>query len=325
MNKRAIGKTNLQVGPLAFGCNVFGWTADEETSFKLLDQFVDSGLNLIDTADVYPVWHPGNVGGESETIIGRWLKGSGKRDKVVVATKVGMKMSSELGVESLAKEYILQSVESSLKRLQIDTIDLYQAHIDDPNTPLEETLEAFSQLISQGKVRAIGASNYKAERLEAALKVSKDNGFASYECLQPEYNLCERSKFETNLESICLKEKIGVITYFSLARGFLSGKYRSLDDLSQSPRGEGVKKYMDERGFRIIDALHEVANAHNSKPARIALAWLMARPSVTAPIASATRPEQLDDLIEATKLKLAPSEISLLDKASEHEPVPTLS
>ena len=319
---RKIGKSDLHVAPLSFGCNVFGWTADEETSFRLLDRFIDAGLNLIDTADVYPVWHPGTQGGESETIIGRWLKQSGKRDKVIVATKVGMKMSSDLGLESLSRDYIFKSVEDSLKRLQIDTIDLYQAHIDDPNTPLEETLDAFSQLIAQGKVRAIGASNYKTERLEAALTVSKDNGFARYNCLQPEYNLYERSGFESALEPLCLKEEVGVITYFSLARGFLSGKYRSQSDLSASPRGEGVKKYMNDRGFRIIDALHEVAKNHNSKPAQIALAWLIAKPSVTAPIASATRLEQLEDMIQATKVDLSDDEVNLLDKASEYEAAP---
>lgn len=316
MQKRKLGKSDLMVAPLAFGCNVFGWTADEAMAFKLLDAFVDAGFNLLDTADVYPVWHPGNVGGESETIIGNWLKKSGKRDKVIVATKVGMKMSSTLGTENLSKQYILSSVENSLKRLKIETIDLYQAHTDDPVTPLAETLETFTALIKQGKVKAIGASNYKSERLKEALSVSAANGFARYESLQPEYNLYERENYEENLEPLCKSEDLGVLSYFSLARGFLSGKYRSEKDLTQSPRGEGVKKYMNDRGFRIIDALHKVAAELNSTPARVAIAWIIARPSITAPIASATTLAQLDDLIEAAKLTLSQAIVKELDEAS---------
>ncbi len=315
---RKIGNSDLTVAPLAFGCNVFGWTADESTSFKLLDAFVDVGLNLIDTADVYPVWHPGTAGGESETIIGRWLKRSGKRDKVVVATKVGMKMSPALGVESLSKEYISKAVEGSLKRLQIDTIDLYQSHIDDPNTPLEETLAAFGELIAQGKVRAIGTSNYTAERLKEALDLSRSNGLPRYESMQPEYNLYDREDYELNLEQLCVEEGLAVITYFSLARGFLSGKYRSTEDLSQSARGEGVQKYLNSRGFKIVDALRMVASELKRSPAQIALAWIIARPSVTAPIASATTLEQLNDLIEATKVTLDPSAVRMLNEASEY-------
>ena len=319
MKKRRIGNTALEVAPLAFGCNVFGWTADEAMSFKLLDAFVDAGLDLIDTADVYPVWHPGNVGGESEAIIGNWLKKSNKRDKVTVATKVGMKMAPGLGCESLSKDYIMKSVEDSLKRLQIDTIDLYQAHNDDPNTPLEETLEAFDQLIKQGKVRAIGASNYKRDRLKEALAVSKQHGFARYECLQPEYNLYDREDYENNLEKLCADEKLGVISYFSMARGFLSGKYKSKADLDQSPRGKGVEKYMNDRGFKIIEALHTVATEYNSTPAQVSLAWLIARPSITAPIASASKMEQMPDIIKAAQLELKPEAVELLNKASAYE------
>lgn len=323
MQKRQIGKSDLSVAPLSFGGNVFGWTVDEPMSFKLLDAFVDAGLSLVDTADVYSVWHKGNSGGESETIIGGWLKKSGKRDKVVIATKCGMKMEPTLGSESLSKEYILKAVESSLKRLQIDTIDLYQSHKDDPNTPVEETMDAFAQLVSEGKVRVLGASNFEPARLQEALDVSRSKGIPRYECLQPEYNLYEREDFERNLEPLCLRENVAVISYFSLARGFLTGKYRSTDDLKQSPRGEGVKKYMNERGFRIIDALHTVAGELKSNPARVSLAWLIARPSITAPIASATNLEQMNDLIEAVKLELTPEMIKILDDASTYEVAPS--
>lgn len=323
MQRRQIGNSDLSVAPLAFGGNVFGWTVDESMSFKLLDAFVDAGLNLIDTADVYSVWHKGNSGGESETIIGRWLKKSGKRDKVIIATKCGMKMAPTLGSESLSKEYILKAVESSLKRLQIDTIDLYQSHKDDPNTPVEETMDAFAQLVAEGNVRVLGASNFEQSRLQEALDVSSSKGIPRYECLQPEYNLYDREDFERNLEPFCLRENVAVISYFSLARGFLSGKYRSTDDLKQSPRGEGVKKYMNERGFRIIDALHMVAGELKSNPARVSLAWLIARPSVTAPIASATNLEQMNDLIEAAKLQLTPEAIKILDDASTYEVAPS--
>lgn len=317
MQKRNLGKSGLTVAPLAFGCNVFGWTADQATAFKLLDAFVDSDLNLLDTADVYPVWHPGNVGGESETIIGNWLKKSSKRDQVIIATKVGMKMAPALGTENLSRSYIFDSVEKSLKRLQIETIDLYQAHTDDPVTPLEETLTAFDDLIKQGKVRAIGASNYSGARLKEALAVSKAAGLARYESLQPEYNLYDRAGYELELEPLCHKEHLGVISYFSLARGFLSGKYRSEADLSQSPRGTGVKKYLNERGFAIVDTLHKVAKELHSQPARIALAWLIARPGITAPIASATTLSQLEDLIAAAKLTLSAAALAELDQASQ--------
>lgn len=317
MTRRKLGNSGLEVGPLAFGGNVFGWTIDQSTSFRLLDAFVDAGLNLVDTADVYSKWAPGNQGGESETIIGNWLKQGGKRDKVVIATKVGMQMAADR--KGLSRGYILRSVDDSLRRLGVDTIDLYQAHQDDPNTPLEETLSAFGELVKQGKVRAIGASNYSADRLAAALEVSEKNGLPRYESLQPEYNLYERAKFEKDLEPLCLERKIGVISYYSLASGFLTGKYRTEKDLGQSARGHGVRKYLDDRGRRILAALDEVAAARHATPAQVALAWLIARPSVTAPIASATSLPQLQDLVAATRLQLDRDSIRRLDQASAYQ------
>jgi aryl-alcohol dehydrogenase-like predicted oxidoreductase len=314
MEKRRLGNSELEVAPLAFGGNIFGWTVDEPTSFKLLDAFVAAGFNLIDTADIYSKWVPGNQGGESETIIGRWLQQRGKRDDVIVATKVGMQMAADQ--KGLSKPYILRSAEASLRRLQTDTIDLYQAHQDDADTPLEETLEAFTRLIEQGKVRAIGASNYTGERRAQALAVSREHGYVRYESLQPLYNLYDRAEYETKLEPVCLENHIGVISYYSLASGFLTGKYRSEADLSKSPRGQGIKQYLNERGFRILRALDEVAEQYRSTPARVALAWLIARPGITAPIASATSLEQLDDLIEATRLELDRSAIEKLNQAS---------
>ncbi len=314
MKRRELGKSGLKVAPLALGGNVFGWTADEAMSFKLLDAFVAHGFNLIDTADTYSRWVPGNRGGESETIIGKWLKQRGVRDKVVIATKVGMEMAPDK--KGLSQAYVLREVEDSLKRLQTDYIDLYQSHTDDATTPLEETLEAYAQLVKQGKVRAIGASNYGAERLAQALEVSAQHGYPSYQSLQPHYNLYERADYESKLEPLCQQKGIGVITYFSLARGFLTGKYRSEADLAKSPRGQGVKSHLNERGFRILDALDKVARQRGSTPARVSLAWLIARPSVTAPIASATSLEQLDDLAEATRLELDAASIELLNQAS---------
>jgi aryl-alcohol dehydrogenase-like predicted oxidoreductase len=314
MNKRKLGQSEIQVAPLAFGGNVFGWTVDEPTSFALLDQFVSSGLSLIDTADVYSRWVSGHSGGESETIIGKWLKQSGKRGQVVIATKVGMEMG--LHKKGLGKAYILQAVEDSLRRLQTDYIDLYQSHIDDADTALEETLEAYAQLVRQGKVRVIGASNYSAPRLEQALNVSRQHAYPQYQSLQPEYNLYERSGFEATLEPVCIKHGLGVICYYALAGGFLTGKYRSEKDLAKSVRGAGMKKYMNERGFRILDALDEVAKKLQSTPARVALAWLIARPSITAPIASATNAAQLTELIEATRLQLDQQSIDRLNAAS---------
>jgi aryl-alcohol dehydrogenase-like predicted oxidoreductase len=293
---------------------VFGWTADEATSFRLLDAFVAAGFNLIDTADIYSRWAPGHQGGESETVLGNWLKRSGKRGQVVIATKVGMEMGP--GEKGLSRAYILQAVERSLRRLQTDQIDLYQSHIDDEATPLEETLGAFADLVKQGKVRAIGASNYRAERLAEALRVSRENGLPRYECLQPLYNLYDRAPFEEALEPLCRKEGLGVIPYFSLGAGFLTGKYRSEADLAKSPRGAKVKDYLNPRGYRILAALDEVAGQYRSTPARVALAWLMARPTVTAPIASATSLEQFHDLVEATRLELDAAAVERLNAAS---------
>jgi aryl-alcohol dehydrogenase-like predicted oxidoreductase len=311
-----LGKSGLEVAPLAFGGNVFGWTVDESTSFKLLDNFVAAGFNLIDTADVYSYWVPGNHGGESETIIGNWLKNSGDREKVVIATKVGMEMGPDK--KGLSRSYIFKAVEGSLRRLQTDYIDLYQSHTDDPETPIEETLSAYSELIKQGKVRAIGASNFTAERLKESIRLSEEKGLPRYESLQPLYNLYERADYETNLEPVCVEEGIGVIPYFALASGFLTGKYRREADLSKSPRGQGVKKYLDERGMRILDALDRVAKQHKSTPTRVALAWLVARPSITAPIASATNLEQLNDLIEGANLVLDAESMEILNQASEY-------
>lgn len=314
MKKRKLGNSGLEIAPLAFGGNVFGWTADEPTSFALLDAFTGAGFDFVDTADVYSRWVPGHSGGESETIIGKWLKSRGGRDRIVLATKVGMEMAPDR--KGLARAYILKSVEDSLKRLQTDYIDLYQSHADDPATPLEETLEAYDRLIEQGKVRAIGASNYDAARLAEALATSDRLGLPRYSSLQPLYNLYERSAFEGELEALCLKERIGVIGYFSLASGFLTGKYRSEADLGKSARGSRVQKYLDERGFRILKALDEVAAERGAKPGQVALAWLMARPAVTAPIASATSLAQLDELLGAARLELDEASIARLDRAS---------
>ena len=315
MDRRKLGNSGIEVAPLALGGNVFGWTVDEPMGFKILDAFVAAGFNLIDTADVYSKWVSGNKGGESETMIGNWLKRSGKRKKVILATKVGSEMGPKK--KGLSKAYILRAVEDSLRRLQTDYIDLYQSHVDDPKTPLEETLEAYAQLVKQGKVRAIGASNYGAERLAEALEVSRRQGYPSYQSLQPLYNLYDRAEYEAKLEPLCRKEGLGVITYFSLASGFLTGKYRSPKDLAQSARGDRVKGYLNDRGFRILGALDQVAKENKSTPAAVALAWLMARPGITAPIASATNLEQLNDLIAAASLKLDRASIDVLNQASE--------
>jgi len=297
-----------------FGGNVFGWTADEAMSFKLLDAFVGAGFNFIDTADTYSRWAPGNQGGESETIIGKWLKQRGNRAKVVVATKVGMEMGP--GKKGLSRSYILQAVEDSLRRLQTDYIDLYQSHTDDAETPLDETLATYADLVKQGKVRVIGASNYKGECLAEALRVSKQKGYPSYQSLQPLYNLYDHADYEENLEPVCVANGLGVIPYFPLAAGFLSGKYRSEADLSKSKRGQGNKKYLNERGFRILAALDKVAKQYGSTPAKVSIGWLLARPSITAPIASATNLDQLNDLIDATKLKLDRAAVEELNRAA---------
>lgn len=317
MQKRTLGNSGLEVPPLCFGCNVFGWTVDDSTGFQLLDALVTAGLNFLDTADVYSRWAPGNSGGESETLIGNWLKQRGSRDKVIIATKVGMDMGQ--GKKGLKGSYIMQAVEDSLRRLQTDYIDLYQSHVDDQETPLEETLAAYDQLIKAGKVRAIGASNYDAGRFAHALRISEETGLPRYESLQPNYNLYDRAGFEAELEPLCLEKGIGVINYFSLAKGFLTGKYRSEADLTQSPRGVGVKQYLNDRGFRILAALDHVAKESSSTPTSVALAWQIARSSITAPIASATSLEQLNDLIAATRLDLDPEAIETLNRASGNE------
>lgn len=316
MEKRELGKSGIKVAPFCFGGNVFGWTADEKTSFTLLDAFVDAGFDFVDTADVYSRWVPGNTGGDSEKIIGNWFKQGGKRDKIILATKVGKPMSDDK--KGLSKAYITKAVEDSLKRLQTDYIDLYQSHDDDANTPLAETMETFDSLIKQGKVRAIGASNFGADRFKEALQVSKDNGFARYETLQPEYNLYNREDYEHKFESLCHENNIGVITYYSLASGFLTGKYRSEADLDKSKRGGGIKKYLDGRGYKILGALDKVAEAYNTTQASVALAWVMARPGITAPIASATSVQQLNDLAKATQLNLSGEAIELLTTASSY-------
>jgi aryl-alcohol dehydrogenase-like predicted oxidoreductase len=316
MQKRKLGNSGLEVSPICFGGNVFGWTADEATSFRLLDAFVAAGFNFIDTADVYSKWAPGNKGGESETIMGKWLKARGNREKVIIATKVGVEMP---GVgKGLSKAYIVSEVAESLKRLQTDYIDLYQSHSDDPATPLAETLETYSGLVKQGKVRAIGASNYSAERLSEALEVSRKHNFPSYQSLQPNYNLYDRADYEAKLEKVCTDNGLGVIPYFSLASGFLTGKYRSEADLEGSKRGQFVKKYVNDRGMRILRALDAVAQETHSTPGKVALAWLIARPSITAPIASATSLEQAQDLIAATELQLSPAAVEQLNKASAY-------
>jgi aryl-alcohol dehydrogenase-like predicted oxidoreductase len=317
MKMRQLGKSAIQVAPLMLGGNVFGWTADEATSFNILDAFAAAGLNFIDTADSYSTWVPGHPGGESETIIGNWFKRSGKREKVVIATKVGSEIPGQ--GKGLSKAWIMLQVEASLKRLQTDHIDLYQSHRDDPNTPVEETLETYAQLIQQGKVRVIGCSNFTAERTHESLAASCKHGWPRYESLQPHYNLYERATYETTLEPLALQEKLGVIPYYGLASGFLTGKYRSPDDLKKSPRGQAAKKYLNDRGFRILQALDQVAERHQSKPAQVALAWLMARESITAPIASATSVEQLNELAQATTLELDRESMDKLNQASSYE------
>lgn len=315
MQKRLLGKSNLAVVPLAFGGNVFGWTVDENQSHKLLDAFLDYGFNFIDTANVYSAWVPGHRGGESETIIGNWLKATNKRDRVILATKVGLQMGD--GSQGLKKEYIIRAVEDSLKRLQTDVIDLYQSHKDDENMPLEETLAAYQILMQQGKVCAIGASNYNAVRLKKALELSKETSLPTYISLQPEYNLYDRAGFEEALEPLCLKYGLGVISYYSLASGFLTGKYRSSADLSKSTRGSVIgNRYLNGRGMYILSALDEVAASHNCAPAAIALAWLLQRKSVTAPIASATKVEQIKEFVKALEIKLEAKQVKRLDDAS---------
>jgi aryl-alcohol dehydrogenase-like predicted oxidoreductase len=313
MDKRRLGRSNLMVPPLCLGGNVFGWTADEATSLKLLDALVEAGLNFIDTADVYSRWAPGHSGGESETIIGKWMKARGNRDQVIIATKVGSEMGP--GQKGLSKAYIRSAVEASLRRLQTDHIDLYQSHRDDPDTPQAETLGVYADLVNEGKVRVIGASNFTAARMKEALDTSARHGLPRYESLQPLYNLYDRSEYEGELEQVCRENQIGVIPYYGLASGFLTGKYRSEADFGKSARGRNMGKYLNKRGERILAALDQVALHHNVTPAQVALAWLMAHPGITAPIASATRLEQLTDLVAATRLRLDPADIEKLDQA----------
>ncbi|KUM34114.1 aldo/keto reductase [Pseudomonas sp. EpS/L25] len=315
MQKRTLGHSDLQVPPLCFGGNVFGWTLDEAQSFRMLDALLEAGLDFIDTADVYSRWALGNQGGESEALLGKWFARSGKRDQVILATKLGMDMGE--GRKGLRASYVQQAVEASLKRLQTDRIDLYQAHCDDADTPLEETLGAFARLVEQGKVRVIGASNYGGQRLREAAQVAERLGVPTYQSLQPHYNLHARKDYETDLEPVVEELGLGVISYFSLASGFLTGKYRTKDDL-QGSRAEMAKRYMDERGMAILAGLDEIAEKHDATPGQVALAWLIARPSITAPIVSATSQAQLDDLVAATRLQLPADDITLLDQVSAY-------
>ena len=318
MLSRKIERTDLRVSALCFGGNVFGWTCDEPTSFAVLDTFAEAGGNFIDTADVYSAWVPGHVGGESETILGRWMQTRKNRERIVVATKVGARMAGDPQKEGLSPRYITQEVEESLRRLQTDYIDLYQAHWDDLKTPLEETLSAFNDLVKQGKVRSIGASNYKAPRLAESLRISDEHHYARYVTLQPNYNLVHREEYERDLEPLCQREGVGVITYSSLASGFLTGKYRPGQKLPETNRAGGVQnKYMNERGFATLAQVEQVAKAHHASIAQVALAWIIARPSIIAPIASATSIEQARELLGALDLKLTAEDLAALDKVSK--------
>lgn len=313
MELRRLGRSELKVAPLVLGGNVFGWTADEKTSFAILDAFVDGGFNMVDTADVYSRWAPAG-GGASEKVIGAWFKASGKRDRVVLATKLGSEMGE--GMKGLSARYMVEAVEASLQRLQTDVIDLYQSHRDDPDTPQEETAEAFERLVKAGKVRAIGASNFEPARLKSALETSEKKGVARYQSEQPLYNLYDRAGFESGLQQVCIDNEVGVIPYYGLASGFLTGKYRSEEDLAKSPRGRGVKRYLDERGLKILGALDKVAAGKGATPAQVALAWVMAQPGLTGPIASATSVAQLEELMGSARLKLDASDLATLDTAS---------
>ena len=316
-SRRPLGRTGISIAPLVLGTNVFGWTIDEATSFSILDAFVDAGFDAIDTADVYSRWVPGNSGGESETIIGRWLKRDpSKRARVHIFTKVGGDMGGP-DRKGLGKRWIMQEVEDSLRRLQVETIDLYQSHFPDPATPHDETLAAYAELVRVGKVRAIGASNYSAQQLGEALRVSADQKLPRYESLQPKYNLHDRFEYEGEVRDLAIREGLGVIPYYGLASGFLTGKYRTQADLSKSARGGGVAKYLDARGLRILSALDAVGATHSAQPAEVALAWLMQREGVTAPIASATSREQLASLVHAAQLNLSPADVATLDSASD--------
>jgi len=310
MEKRQLGETDLHIYPVVFGGNVFGWTLDEKQSFELLNGFTGAGFNFIDTADVYSRWKPGNTGGESETIIGKWMKEKKNRQEIILTTKVGSDMGD--GKKGLKKQYILKAVEDSLKRLQTDYLDLYQTHFDDLDTPVLETLEAYDQLVKDGKIRWIGASNMSVERLKESLATSLEHRLPAYQTFQPHYNLYERESFENGLEPVCLGHNLGVITYYSLESGFLTGKYRTKDDLGKSPRGGKMEQYFNDRGLRILEALDEISKQYNTTPAAVALAWLIQRPSVTAPIVSATSLKQLDSIIRAPELDLDANAIKFL-------------
>ncbi|MER2534317.1 MAG: aldo/keto reductase [Rhizobiaceae bacterium] len=314
MQKRTLGGTDLAIAPLLLGGNVFGWTADEQTSFAILDRFVEGGLNAVDTANAYSRWVPGHQGGESEAIIGKWMKARGNRDRIVLITKVGSDMGQ--GRKDLSAAHIEQAVEDSLRRLRTDVIDLYLSHWPDPTVPHEETLGAYQRLIEKGKIRWCGASNFDAAQLRDALDVARAKGLPRYEVLQPGYNLYDRSEFDGPLRDLCMAENVGVITYYGLAKGFLSGKYRSEADLGKSPRGGGIRDYLNPRGMRILAALDGVAQRHAARPAEVALAWQVARPGVTAPIASATTADQADSLVRAASLQLSGDDVAELDKAS---------
>lgn len=315
MKKITIGKTDLQVAPINFGGNVFGWTLDEKQSFEILDAFVNAGFNFIDTADTYSWWVEGNKGGESEAIIGKWMKARGNRDQIVVATKVGSQ--SKEHKEDVSRAHILKSVDESLQRLQTDRIDLYYTHFDDNVTPVEETLSAYDEIIKAGKVRYIAASNVTPERLTESLKLAEEKGLPRYQALQPHYNLVERVNFESKYQPIAQEYGLSVMPYWSLAAGFLTGKYRSEDDFKKSVRGEGVRKYLDAKGIGVLNALDKVAAKHHSKPATVALAWLLAQPTIAAPIVSATSQSQLETLVAAPALQLDAEDLGLLDNASK--------
>ncbi len=316
MKHKILGKSDLKIAPLVFGGNVFGWTIDEKQSFALLDAFVSAGFNCVDTADSYSRWAPGNRGGESESIIGKWMKEKGNREQIIISTKVGSDIGQ--GHKDVSAKHILTAVEGSLQRLQTHYIDLYQTHWDNESTPVEETLEAYDKLVTQGKVRWIGASNLSPERLLASLQCSAANNYTAYQTLQPEYNLYDREKFETRYQPICEKNNLAVICYYSLASGFLTGKYRSVADLNKSTRGNGIKQYLNERGYQILSALDEVASAHHSAPASVAIAWLLTRETIAAPIASATTLEQLNELVAAVNLRLGDADIEALNAASAY-------
>ena len=314
MPHRPLCRSGLTIAPLVLGGNVFGWTADEATSFAVLDAFVAGGFNAIDTADIYSKWVPGHAGGESEAVIGAWLKARGGRDRVVIATKFGGPMAEDK--KGLSKAWMVRAVEESLRRLRTDYIDLYQAHFDDADTPQDEVAEGLAALIKAGKVRAVGASNFSAERLSSAIAAARAAGVPRYESLQPQYNLYDRSSFEGPLQDLCVAEEIGVIPYYGLASGFLSGKYRSTEDLNKSPRGRGVAKYLDARGMRILAALDQVSADLSASPAQVALAWILAQAGLTAPIASATNVQQLGELMAGVRLVLSADQRAMLDRAS---------